>query len=91
MVQLINPVLRGWVNRRQTGREREFQARLARRSAELCARRPVFIGDFCALANQRRMFGVDRLAERDEPESNTLWAVEKKGGAPAAAGSAFSM
>ena len=38
--------------------------------------RPVFIGDFCALVSRQRKFGADRLAERDEPESNTLRFVE---------------
>ena len=42
------------------------------RSAELCARRPVFIGDFCALASWQRIFGAVKLAEGGEPGSNIL-------------------
>jgi hypothetical protein len=37
----------------------------------------VFIGDFSAQASRQRIFGVVRLAERDEPESNILCFVEK--------------
>ena len=46
------------------------------RSAEVCARRPVFIGDCLALASSQRTFGAVRLAERDEPGSNILQAVD---------------
>jgi hypothetical protein len=37
----------------------------------------VFIGDFSALANRQRIFCAMRLAEREEPESNTLLVVDK--------------
>jgi hypothetical protein len=33
------------------------------RSAEVCPRRPLFIGDFRALAAEQRIFGAVRLAE----------------------------
>ena len=57
-------------------RERLLGLRRGAAVAELCTRRPVFIGDFCALAGRQRIFGGDRLAEGDEPESNMLRAVE---------------
>jgi hypothetical protein len=42
------------------------------RSAEVCARSPVFIGDFCGLGSQRRMLNADGLAEGERLYSNIL-------------------
>ena len=41
-----------------------FGSRPAPRSAELCARRPVFIGDFCALTSGQRIFRAVQLADQ---------------------------
>lgn len=45
---------------------------LAPRSAELCARRSVSIGDFLALARWQRKIGVAQLAEGEDLYSNAL-------------------
>ena len=42
------------------------------RSAEVCARSAVLIGDFCGRASQRRMLDAERLAEGEELGSNIL-------------------
>jgi hypothetical protein len=43
-----------------------------RRNPELCARMTAFIGDFCGRQNHGRMLVEDKLAEGEEPETNTL-------------------
>jgi hypothetical protein len=43
-----------------------------RRSPEVYVRRPVFIGDICALVRRQRILDEDALAEGEELESNIL-------------------
>ena len=52
--------------------KRNFESRPACPSAEVFARRPVFIGDFCALASRQRIFCAVRLAEGVRPGPNIL-------------------
>ena len=50
-----------------------FGPQPACRSAELCARRPVFIGDFYALTSRQRIFGVVQLAEAARHDEPAQW------------------
>ena len=61
----------------KTGQKREFRDPTGSAQCRgLRAKARVYWG-FLWPPTRQRMFGEDRLAERDKPKSNRLWAVDK--------------